>query len=80
MNVYLVYWCNNETYEDYYESIEAVFSTEEGAKRYIAARGYKPHVCISEWEKKHLTNRYDSDPDEFGEYYSMWVREMAVEE
>ena len=79
MKVYLVYWCNNESYEDYYEGIRAVFSTEEGAKSYITARGCKPHVCTSEWEKKHLVNRFDSEPDEFGEYSSMWVREMEVD-
>ena len=25
MKVYLAYWCNNEDYEDYYESIERVW-------------------------------------------------------
>ena len=80
MNVYLVYWCNNEPYEDYNEAVTAVFATEEGAKRYIASCGYKPHECFTSWEKRHLTKRYDSKPDEFGEYYSMWVRGMMVKE
>ena len=80
MKVYLVYWCNNDSYEDYRESVEAVFSSEEKAKAYIASCGYKPHECVGEWEKKHLVNRFDSERDEFGEYYSMWVREMEVDE
>lgn len=80
MKVYLVYYCNNEAYEDYYECVEAVFSTEEKAIEYITSCGYKPHVCVGEWEKQHLANRFDSMRDEYGEYYSMWVREMEVGE
>lgn len=79
MKVYLVYWCNNEEYEDYYETIEAIFSTEDKAKKYITSHGFSPHVCVSEWEKKHQANWYDSKPDEFGEYHSMWVKEMEVD-
>lgn len=79
MKVYLVYWCNNDMYEDYYECVEAVFSTDTMAKEYIASHGCKPHVCVGAWEKKHLADRFDSEPDEFGEYYSMWVCEMEVD-
>jgi len=80
MKVYLVYWCNNEMYEDYYECVDAVYSTREGAERYIASKGYKPHECKGEWEKKNMAHIFDSEPDEFGECSSMWVREMAVGE
>lgn len=80
MTVYLVYWCNNESWEDYYVSVDAVFATREGAERYILGNGYKPHVCVNEWEKRNMAGRYDSEPDEFGEYDSMWVREMEVGE
>lgn len=80
MKVYLVYWCNNERYEDYYESVKAVCSSYERAVKFIADKGYKPHVCESEWEKLHMVDRFDSEADEWGDYYSMWVREMEVSE
>lgn len=80
MKVYLVYWCNNEAWEDYSEDVEAAFSTREGAEAFILAQGYKPHVCESEWEKRNLADRFDSSPDEWGEHCSMWVREMVVGE
>ena len=79
MSVYLVYWCNNEDYEDYRESVEAAFATRDSAERFIESKGYRPHVCRDEWEKRHWTGRYDGAPDEFGYYSSMWVREMEVE-
>lgn len=79
MKVYLVYWCNNEQWEDYCESVDAVFSTRERAEQFIIAKGYTPHVCDSEWEKKHMADRFDSiDDDGYGLHYSMWVREMEV--
>lgn len=78
--VYLVYWCNNETYEDYCEGVQAVFSTREGAESYIIDNGYAPHVCENDWERKHLSHTYDSTPTEWGEYHSMWVKEVEVRE
>lgn len=79
MKVYLVYWCNNEAWEDYSEAVEAAFSTRDGAEASILAQGYKPHVCESEWEKNNLADWFDSDPDEWEEYESMWVKEMEVD-
>ena len=78
MKVYLVYWCNNEAYEDYYVTVDAVCATRELAERFILSKGYRPHVCVDEWEKRNWANRYDSKPDEFGGYSSMWIREMEV--
>lgn len=79
MKVYLVYWCNNEPWEDYSESVDAVFSTRERAEQFILEQGYRPHVCESEWEKQHMAEHFDSEDDGFGGHYSMWVREMEVE-
>lgn len=78
MRVYLVYWCNNEPYEDYHELVDSVFSTRDGAVGYIAAQGYRPHVCKGEWEKRNMAHYFDSEHDEYGEHNSMWVREMDV--
>ena len=80
MKVYLVYWCNNEAWEDYCETVDAVFSTHDGAERFILSHNHKPHVCKSEWEKRNMAHYYDSEPDEWGERTSMWVREMEVDE
>lgn len=77
--VYLVYWCNNEPWEDYNESVEAVFSTRERAEQYILAQGYTHHVRESEWEKKHIADRFSFRFDEYT-IHSMWVKEMAVDE
>lgn len=79
MKVYLVYWCNNEPWEDYNETVDAVFSTRERAEQFILDHGFKPHVCEGEWEKKHMKDRFDQRFDEWT-IYSMWVREMAVDE
>ena len=79
MKVYLVYWCNNEPYEDYNETVDAVFSTRERAVKFITDKGYKPHVCESEWEKRHMADRFDIRYDEWTTY-SMWVCEMEVDE
>ena len=79
MKVYLVYWCNNEPYEDYYESVDAVCMTYEGAERYILGNGYKPHVCKGEWEKRNMAHYFDSEPDEFGYHCSMWIKEREVD-
>ena len=79
MKVYLVYWCNGEMWEDYYEMVEAVFSSREKAVDYIVGKGYRSHECKSEWEKRNMADRYDSAPDEFGHRNSMWVREMEVD-
>ena len=76
--VYLVYWCNNERWEDYEECVDAVFSTRERAEQYIIDKGYTPHVCESEWEKKHMADRFDQRFDEYT-VHSMWVREMEVD-
>lgn len=79
MKVYLAYWCNNEQWEDYDEIVEAVFSSIEKAVDYIVGKGYRPHECKGEWEKRNMADRYDSGPDEFGHRNSMWVREMEVD-
>lgn len=79
MKVYLVYWCNNEPWEDYYETVDAVFSTRERAEKFITDKGYKPHECESEWEKRDMEHRFDTQYDEY-ETYSMWVREKEVDE
>lgn len=77
--VYLVYWCNNESYEDYYEGVKAVCATHEGAEGYILSKGCKPRIREG-WEPKRWKPRYDSEPDEYGEYYSMWIEEMEVQQ
>lgn len=77
MKVYLVYWCNNDTWEDYSESVEAAFSTRESAERYIASKGYRPHKYVSDWERENFPGLWDKRIDEWNEY-SMWVREMEV--
>lgn len=79
MKVYLVYWCNNEQWEDYYETVDGVFSTREKAVAHINGRGYKPHKCESEWEKRNMADHFDGPPDEFGDHGSMWVREKEVD-
>lgn len=80
MKVYLVYWCNNEPYEDYCETVDAVFSTREKAEEHITAKkGYRPRKCVGEWEKAHLAGRFDKVIDQY-ETWSMWVREMEVVE
>lgn len=78
MKIYLVYRCNNEAYEDFEVYVEAAFSTEEKAKDYITSCGCKPHVCVNEWEKKYRANTFDSMKNEYGDYFSMWLREMDV--
>ena len=80
MKVYLVYWCNNEEWEDYFESVDAVFSTREKAEQSILARGYKQHVPTSEWERRNKVGWFDSEFDWYGHCDSMWVREMEVDE
>lgn len=77
-NVYLVYWCNNEPYEDYGEDVEAVFSSYDKAVAYIEDKGYTPRVCESEWERKLFSERFDKKVNEW-EIWSMWVREMSVQ-
>ena len=79
MKVYLVYWCNNEEWEDYAESVVHVFSTKEKATAYIERQGYKPHVPISEFDRRYMKDYYDSEKDEDGGYDSMWIREMEVD-
>lgn len=79
MKVYLVYWCNNEPYEDYYESVEAVFSTYKGAERYILDQGYHPHECKSEWEERNMAHYFDSEPDDYGRHHTMWIKDMEVD-
>ena len=71
MKVYLVYWCNNEPYEDYRETVEAVCATRDLAERFIFSKGYHPR------EFKFI-REYDSQPNERGDYHSMWIREMEV--
>ena len=80
MKVYLVYWCNNEQWEDYSDGVSAVFSTRERAENYIIGKGCKPHVCESAWEREHMADLYDLEPDEYGYYYSMWITEKEVDE
>lgn len=81
MKVYLVYWCNNETYEDYYESVDKVFSTYGKAVEYIESQGYKLREKRGKWEIAHDIVRWDAiEDDGFGTVYSMWVREMEVGE
>lgn len=81
MKVYLVYWCNNEPYEDYYESVDKVFSTYDKAIEYIKSKGYKRCKKRSKWDVAHDIVRWDAvEDDGFGTVYSMWVREMVVGE
>ena len=81
MRVYLVYWCNNEQYEDYYESVDKVFSTYGKAVEYIESQGYKLREERGKWEITHDIVRWDAiEDDGFGMFYSMWVREMEVGE
>ena len=78
MKVFLAYWCNNEPYEDYHETVDGVFSTSEGAEAFIVGKGYRPHVCVDEWEKRNMAGRFDKRVDEY-EMHSMWIREMEVD-
>lgn len=80
MKVYLVYWCNNEPWEDYNETVNAVFSSYGSAVKFIEKQGYKPRACKSKWEIERFGVRFDSEPDEWGDKYSMWVGEMEVSE
>ena len=81
MKVYLVYWCNNEQYEDYYESVDKVFSTYGKAVEYIESQGYNLREKRDKWEIAHDIVRWDATEDDgFGTFYSMWVREMEVGE
>lgn len=83
MKVYLTYWCNNEDYEDYNESVEGVFSTHEKAVAAIEAKGYrkgkppKPFEYLDEedWHKPWFLHD-DGIPRN---YHSMWIREMEVD-
>ena len=73
--VYLVYWCNNEPYEDYYETVDAVFADEDAAIAFIEGNGYtldepKPWRDGDRWSK--ITDQ------DFGETNSMWIRPMEV--
>ena len=79
MKVYLTYWCNNEPYEDYYESVEGVFSAYWKAVKSIEDQGYRLRKNRSAWEKKNGIQRWDKVVDEYFEVYSMWIKEMEVE-
>lgn len=79
MKVYLVYWCNNEPYEDYSESVDAVFSTYEGAVRHIEGCGYVLRTDPDDFCVKRGMKRWDKRIDEW-DTFSMWVREMEVGE
>ena len=78
MKVYLVYWCNNDTWEDYSEDVEAVCSTYEGAVRHIESCGYELRTDPDDYCVKRGIERWDKRFDEW-DTYSMWVREMEVE-
>lgn len=81
MKVYLVYWCNNAPYEDYYEIVDKVFSTYDKAIEYIKSQGYKRRKKCSKWDVAHDIVRWDATEDDgFGNVYSMWVRKMEISE
>lgn len=81
MKVYIAMWCNNEEWEDYNDGIEAVFATHEAAEPYIISKGYKKHKWLaSEEEYGKLPTIYDEEPNEYGEYYSLWIEEWEVRE
>lgn len=81
-NVYLVYWCNNETYEDYRYAVEGVFSSYKSAENYILNSGYhknpiEGHSWInttSKWNKE--ADIYDG---QVFEVHSMWIKEMKLQ-
>ena len=79
MKVYLVYWCNNEPYEDYNEGVDAVFSTYKGAVNCIEGKGYKRRTDSNDFYAKKGIERWDKRIDEW-DTFSMWVREMEVGE
>ena len=80
MKVYIVKWCNNEEWEDYSEGIEAVFKTHEAAESYIIGKGYKKHVGKNRAERILERTCYSEEPNEYGEYYSVWIEEWEVRE
>lgn len=78
MKVYLVYWCNNEPWEDYSEMVDGVFSTRENAISFIEGKGYRLRTDPNDICVKRGIDRWDWRCDEW-ETYSMWVREMEVD-
>ena len=83
MKVYLVYWCNNEQYEDYTEIVEGVYSTREKAIAAIESQGYRkgptefyPYASKEKWNKE---DWYDEDNQPWA-LHTMWVRGMVVDE
>ena len=82
MNVYLVYWCNNEAYEDYSEHVEGVYSTLGRAVAHIESRGFRkgpteyyPKASKERWNKE----SWFDDMGQPWELHSMWVSEMEVD-
>ena len=77
-NVYLVMWCNGESYEDYAESMDAVFATEKAAINYILSQGYTPRP-ISE-ETRYNRERGISHYDKLEGWFmcSMWVETFEL--
>ena len=83
MKVYLAYWCNNEAYEDYSESVQGVYSTRKKAVDAIEKAGYVKGAKVEPFNgSKDRWNKgawYDEEGQPW-EIHSMWVREMEVDE
>lgn len=74
-DVYLVYWSNNEPYEDYKEHVSGVFASYDDAVAYIEDKGYVP--CFFEDNEDGLPDYFEMSAD-CGQSTSMWVRQMPL--
>lgn len=85
MKVYLVYFDNGESYEDYDEWVEAIFDSEEKAISYIEDSDFTKRDCPN-WNGKTIWERKatEDDPENPGEeiYWgvteSAWIDEWEV--
>lgn len=49
VKVYVLEWDNGEAYSDNYTEVREVFSTREGALRYLESMGYTYEQCESHY-------------------------------
>lgn len=78
--VYLVYMDNGEMYDDYYEDVEYIFSTNEKASMWLISKGFNPHC---DWLMGEPRLRFIKDSVSFhGDdvEYGAWIVEKKIEE
>lgn len=76
VKVYVLEWDNGEAYSDNYTEIKEVFSTREGALRYLESMGYTDE----RWEGWYHRPEDRGNPDAIygGESYSIHERVVQV--